>query len=129
MRVDIKNLFEYISNINTYNDTEIIQEMSYILLGLYIEDWEDNTKSIFIEKLQEILDEVDNISKKNDTTNKTIEIRDENEVIKKFIDGNEITQIGKTLQNNVEDVLEEYGNSVSENEKIKILLSVMKKYI
>ena len=129
MSIDIKNLFDFINNINTYNDAEIVQSISHIILGLYIEDWEDNTKKIFLDKLSNIIQEVDKLKNEKEESNETIEIQDGDKVIKKFISGNEITQIGKTLQNNIEDTIEEYGNSISEGEKIKILLKIMKKYI
>ena len=51
------------------------------------------------------------------------------EQIKKYINNVEISSIGKTLKNNIEDSIEEYGNSISESEKIKILLDIVKKFM
>ena len=129
MSLDIKKMFEFIIQMNTYNELEIIQNISYILLGFYIEDWEDNTYKIFYEKLSNIIKEIDSLNDTKDEFSETVEINDGVRVIKKYIAPDEITQIGKTLQNNIEDTIEEYGNSISENERIKILLQVIKKYI
>lgn len=129
MSIEIKRLFEFINDMNTYNDFEIIQNISYILLGFYVEDWDDNTYKIFYEKLSNIIEEIDNLTNSKEESSETVEIKDGNKVIKKYISSDEITQIGKTLQNNIEDTMEEYGNSISESEKIKILLQVIKKYI
>lgn len=129
MSIEIKKLFEFINDLNTYNDLEIIQNISYILLGFYIEDWDDNTYTTFYEKLTSIIEEIENLTNAKEESGEIVEINDGNTVIKKFINANEITQIGKTLQNNIEDTMEEYGSSISESEKIKILLHIMKKYI
>ena len=129
MSIEIKNLFEFINNITTYNDSEIIQNISHIILGLYVEDWEDNTSNIFYDKVANIIKEVNELKVQKEDADEAIEIQNGDKVIKKYIGNEEITQIGKTLQNNIEDTMEEYGSSVSESQKIKILLEIMKKYI
>ena len=47
----------------------------------------------------------------------------------KYIDNLDVSSIGKTLMSNIEDAIEEYGDSINENEKIKILMNILNKYM
>ena len=129
VKLEIKRLFEYINNLNTYNEHEIIQNISFIIVGSYIEDWQDSTYKEFITLFEEIIEEIKNIKATNNTKQEMVIISDGNKEIKKYINSQEITLLGSTLKNNIEDSLEEYGDSISESEKIKILLQIIKKYM
>ena len=128
--VKAKKLIEYVEQIDTYNEYEIVENLSLNILGYYIEDWQDNTNDIFLNELSEIFNELQNLENQNlESDSETVEIINGNEKIKKMINVPEISQIGNTMKNNIEDVLAEYGESISESEKIKILLDLVKKYM
>jgi hypothetical protein len=129
IRLEIKNLFEYIESIDTYDEVEIIQKISHILLGFYIEDWQEDTHEQLLKKINDILEEIKRY--KNIDINKQIvlSISDGDKEIKKYIDSSEINGIGITLKNNIEESLSEYGDSISESDKMNILLSIIKKYV
>ena len=76
-----------------------------------------------------IIDEIKNIKTTNNDKQEMVAISDGSKEIKKYINSQEITSLGSTLKNNIEDTLEEYGDSISESEKIKILLQIIKKYM
>lgn len=129
VKLEIKRLFEYINNLNTYNEHEIIQNISFIIVGSYIEDWQDNTYEEFMTLFEGIIDEIKNMKATNNNKQEMVVISDGEKEIKKYINSQEITLLGSTLKNNIEDSLEEYGDSISESEKIKILLQIIKKYM
>lgn len=127
---ECKELFEYVSEIDTYNDAEIFQKLSYIFTGTYVEDWMQNTETIFFENLNKTLELIRDAKNENTKTDKEmVSILDGGKKITKYINNSEISAIGTTLKNNIEDSIEEYGDSVDESEKIKILLEILKKYM
>ncbi len=129
IRLDIKKMFDYINNLNTYNDREIMQNISNIIVGRYIEDWQENTYDEFFEKLNNIFEEINTIEKSDFGKQERILISDGKGEIQKYINSSEISLLGNTLKNNIEDTLEEYGDSISESEKIKVLLELIRKYM
>ena len=64
---------------------------------------------------------IDLISKVNETTKKDLF----NNNFEDEIDG--ISSIGEIVKNSLESVFDEYGESISNEEKVKILLSMIKK--
>ena len=129
VKLEVKKLLDYTNNINTYNDKEIIENVSNIVVGRYIEDWQENTYNEFFENLDNILGEVKKLENADLGEQEKIVISDGKENIQKYIDTSEISLLGNTLKNNIEDSIEEYGDSISESEKIKILLQIIKKYM
>lgn len=129
VRVEIKDLFNYIDNLNTYNDKEIIENISNILLGMDIEEWQENTHNEFFDKVKNILEEVKRLENEDFDKQEMIFISDGKDEIKRYVNTSEISLLGNTLKNNIEESLEEYGESVSESEKIKVLLQIIKKYM
>ena len=46
-----------------------------------------------------------------------------------LISDNEISALGQTMKSNIEELIGEYGDSLNEQEKVNILLDIMKKYL
>ena len=129
IRLEIKEIFDYINDLNTYNDREIIENISNIIVGRYIEDWQENTYNEFFERLNDIFDEIKKIENSDLGEQERILISDGKGEVQKYINSSEISLLGKTLKNNIEDSLEEYGDAISESEKIRVLLQLIKKYM
>ena len=129
LKTETKQLLDYVDEIDTFNDNEIIENISYIMLGYYIEDWQDNSYSLFFNGFEYIIDELKNakISNKNKLE---ISLKTENgNSIVKYIEDKDISSIGNTLMSNIEDTIDEYADSIDENEKIKILMTILNKYM
>lgn len=126
--IEVKRLFDFIENMKTYNETEIIENISYIMLGYYIQDWQENSRDMYLEKFRKVLQDISSYEC-SDQAEETITILDGETEIKKYINDVKISQLGETLKNNIEDTLEEYGEAINESEKIKILLQIIKKYM
>ena len=129
LKTETKQLLDYIDEIETFNDNEIIENISYILLGYYIEDWQENSYSLFFNSIEYIIEEL-KTAKINDSNKIEISLKNEdgNSIIK-YIDNVNISSIGKTLMTNLEDTIEEYADSINQSEKIKILMNILNKYM
>ena len=67
---------------------------------------------------------------KDENVNNKILIVSENETIEKnLIDNNNLSALGSTMMNNIEELIDEYGESLSEQEKVNILINILKKYL
>ena len=129
LKTETKQLLDYILEINTFNDKDIIENISYILLGYYIEDWQANSYSLFFNNFEYIIDELNTVKENNkDKIEISVKNKNGNNIIK-FIDNVEISSIGKTLMSNIEETIEEYADSIDESEKINILMNILDKYM
>ena len=83
----------------------------------------------FFDRIDKVLIEIKNTKEVKKERQEKVTISAGNNDITKYINSSEITAIGNTLKNNIEDSIDEYGDSISESEKIKILLEIIKKYM
>lgn len=126
------NLISYKDDVNSkiarifakgnFDDDSIIQELSAAINNEYIEDWDFGKEEEFLNRIVLFRDS----SIKNKTNiNKNQKI---NELICGYNYG-EFTPIGKTLKSNIDSIISDYGGSVSGDEKIAILIEIMKKIL
>lgn len=124
-----KKFIDYIVSIESHNEDEIIENISNIITGYYVEDWQPFERKRYLETLTEISEKL--ISKNsNENINSKILIVNENETIEKnLVDNNDLSAIGSTMMSNIEELIDEYGESLSEQEKVNILINILKKYL
>ena len=125
----IKELFEYIENLSTHDENEIINQLAKILTGYYIDDWNANEYNNYINSLNEIVKKIRNYEEKEADNNKLVLINGNNRLEKSILSFDKISTLGETMKSNIEEVMKEYGESVTEKEKVAILLDIVKKYL
>lgn len=89
-------------------------------MRINIADWErDNSKDVlaFVDNLCKTIKERKFISEVMDSNFNNLDIND----------NEEISVMGNLLKNNIEEIFEEFGDSISNEEKIKILTNLIKK--
>lgn len=97
---------------NNYDDISVINNISTIVLGYRVSDWTTNNG----EKIAKAIESLIFDCKKKiltSTINKT---------------NKQISPIGSALKNNIESILDEFSDSVSNEEKIQILSEMVNKY-
>lgn len=123
--IDLLQKMQDNSNIN-------IDNIAHIFTGLLIEDWSDETKDLFFRELRNSKEEIDNLQIEKEESNSTIKIifkdKEEKE-IEKIFNMKEISPVGHTLLNSIDEAIEEYGDSVDESEKRIILMNILQRYI
>lgn len=124
-----KAFVEYISNIQTHDENKVINKIVKIVTGFYIEDWQPSEMENYENALKQLKEK---LQKKDDMTSshqKIILINGDKTVEKNLAIHSEISALGVTMMNNIEEILEEYGGALDEQEKINVLLEIMKKYM
>ena len=118
----------------TNNEIEIIDRLAYIFSNLSIEDWNDNSINIYLDGIKnskEIIESYE-VSFDKDDSEGLIKIVFENpnsKSMEKTFNKTEISPLGSTLFNAIEEAVEEYGDSIDDNEKRNILMEILSKYI
>ena len=116
-----KNIEESIMAKANYDDYQTINELAKACIGSQIEDWEKDSSEQFIERLIKFKLSVAGADKL-DLSAKGINKMLKEEDLK--LDG-----IAMLLSNNVESAIEEFADSVSNADKVKILTKILKKYL
>ena len=125
--IKTKSLIDDIETMSTHDDNEIINKICKNVTGFYIEDWKIDDIESYLNKLKEIKEKVENTTIKTDEI-QTITLTSGDKKVEKTISSDiEISALGSTMKNNIEEIIEEYGNSLNEEEKINILLDIIKK--
>ena len=124
------NEVRYLGN----NDLKFIDKLSEIVIGLAIEDWNDNTINEFYEEIERMKNTIEEHeiacdSYSNDGIIKIGFVKSNGDVEEKTFNKMEITGIGNTLLNSIEEAFEEYGDSIEDNEKRNILIRILEKFV
>lgn len=103
-----------------YNDLSLVEEISKTLVGVNISDWSESKTEIIINFIRKIKE---NSSKKKNTSDAV-----DPDIAKMITNVKEkkISAMGKLLKNNIDEVFSEFGDSVSPEEKIQILMGYLK---
>lgn len=129
---ETNNLLGFIQKANN-DDLDIINNLAYIFTDLSIEDWNDNSINVYLEGIKSSKEQVENYELSIDSDNngliKIVFESDNSEAIEKTFNKVEVSPIGTTLFNAIEEVIEEYGDAVDDNEKRSILMDILSNYI
>lgn len=118
-----KKFIELFTKENNYNEYELINKISFDYVGLFIEEWSSKTIDLFSQQFEKILDYLN----KNDGENEITLIVNGNEIIKTF---NEDTDdSSEIVENIIEETFDDYGDLLTNEQKLALLVKIMKKYI
>lgn len=105
-----------------FNDYLLLNDISKSLFGINITDWNNDKKRDIINVLAELKSNISFRKLKDDVVLNKPETNLKN-------DEKEISPMGEMMKNNIESVLEEFGDSISNDEKISILTSLISKIL
>lgn len=113
--------FIKIFDVKNYNDVNLINSISKVVLGTRITDWNKDKKEELLTQLKLI--------KEGSVKRAKVSVNVSDNLNTVEYQNVEISKIGKLLKNNVEDIFDEFGDSVSNEEKISILNSLIKELL
>lgn len=113
------SLLDVIENHKDLNNLDAyLNKLSNCLLGIYVSDWNDDTPTIFISKLESLKKEIEDLDSQEDELQSQFEITAMQEV--------ELSNRGEMLLEDLKETLEDYSVSVSGEEKQYIILELLK---
>ena len=113
--------FIKIFDVKNYNDVNLVNSISKVVLGTRITDWNKDKKEELLAQLKLI--------KEGSVKRAKVSVNVSDNLNTVEYQNVEISKIGKLLKNNVEDIFDEFGDSVSNEEKISILNSLIKELL
>ena len=113
------------------NEIDIENKLSRIMTGLTIEDWKDETFEVYKSELQNCKELIENYTDKTSDEDLLIKIsiNENGESKEKTFSKSEISPIGGMLLNTIDESIEEFGDSLNDNEKRSILITILERYI
>lgn len=126
------DLLKLINNIDN-NDKENINRLAKIMTGLSIEDWNDTTIDVYLEELTSCKNSIDNYEvacdKANDSLIKIVFNTEDDKQVEKTFNKTAISEMGSMLLNALDESIEEFADSIDDNEKRNILMNILERYI
>lgn len=116
-----KTIEDVIRNKTNYDDSQTIDELARACIGNQIEDWEKDASDEFAQRLIHFREDVSGAGKLDLSAEGINRMLEE--------DSLELDGIAALLSNSVENAIEEFSDSVSNADKVKILTRILKKYL
>ena len=113
-----KNMYKALKSVE-YNDDDAINLLSYSAVNCRLDNWTSKKKELFFRIIDLMISKTENFVEENDVQKSDFNI-DINA---------KLSSIGKTLYSNLLDSIEEYGDSISNEEKAIILKKLMNEII
>lgn len=112
----------FIENNKNLNDQQsYLDKLSSYLIGLYLSDWNDETPGLFIDKIINLKQEIENESFNN------LENDDNTEMVEIAVTADiELSKRAEMMVDDLNEMFEDYGNSVTTDEKRHILLEMLR---
>ena len=118
----------------SHDENKFIEDVSRSIIGLRIDDWEENTPTKFYNRIQEIKDIIESKQKESKVTSLkptngyTLLLSDENgnELIRTF-GKSDYSLSAQNFYNEITTMLEDYAESMSNNEKRQVLIDLLEK--
>lgn len=126
---DSQRLLNVIRDLNITDNEEIIERLSKCTTNFFVEDWTDDTITGFGECVKSLVSE---LHEKENVAGSAVhrisfETEDGNKEILYDFDSENLSPAGFFFQSALDDLMEEYGETVDNKEKIGLLMSMVKK--
>ncbi|MFQ6860998.1 MAG: hypothetical protein ACLROI_07065 [Beduini sp.] len=117
-----KDMFEKVNH--DEDEFNIINSIAYYLTGLFIEDWSNNTITLFKQQFEDLIEASKD---QEESSNELIINIDGNQIHKTFSE--ELDDSTELIENIITDAIDDFGDTISSEQKIALLVKIMKKYI
>lgn len=126
----VTGLMSFIKNLNIYDDREIVRRLIRVIMGLYVENWSDNTSEMYFQHLKETKLEIEE-TQDDYITEATGEITFKNSkgevVTRRYERATE--NDGTIVRNLIEEALDAYSEELSTNTKVAILVEMLERLL
>ena len=120
--------FIEICNEETISEKTLVNKIAYCFTGLFIQDWSKETKEMFLERFKSV-EELNTIALDDKNINK-ITLQIGNQTFTKVF-GNDIDDSSEAelLEDMIKEQLDDFGEILSNEQKLALLMKILKKYI
>ena len=128
---EVNGFLHFIKENTSFDDYDVISELAKCVTMLAIEDWNDQLVDTFLSNIKSYIDVVNSFAlEEDDVANDgtiVLSLGYGGKVYENNITDTEISGIAETAMNNIESHLEEYGEAITAQERVAVLLKLLKK--
>lgn len=127
----ITNFIYCIENLTVNDELEIVTMLSKAVYGIYIEDWNDDSKEKFLTELKTIKNQLEQVTGEKNENGKNMFhfIDSEGNEVEKFYEPDTDDSVSYFLKNAIDDALEEFGDSLETNQKLAVLVQTIEELL
>lgn len=125
-------VLNFVENLETEDEVAIVEKLTNMVTGLNVEDWNDDILKEYLMEIGRIKHTIDSYTDEVAVENNLsyqISYNIDGKIVERTFEHEEVSQIGSTLINDVEQIFEDYGDSIDANEKRNILMKLLQKYM
>lgn len=118
------NFLQYLKQLETNDEAEIVARLSRVVLGVYIEDWTDGTRESFRRELHAVRVQIEDTAgqgAKPEEQNRIILQNAEGKALEKAYEADISDAASRYLKNMIDEALEEFGDTLEMNQKVAVL--------
>ena len=124
---DINEMLHFIRNNDTHDDIIAFERLAKRMTMLAVEDWSENTAADFFCDIEKYIQTVNGFTETHNTDEGVkMSLDFGGTIYERNIETTEISGIAETALNNVEAALTEYGDAITAQERIALLLKLLK---
>lgn len=132
----MSNIIQFIDRLNTFDENSIITKLSKIIIGVYIEDWGNDSFLKFQKELEDINLLVEELTKEHKSEkdfyvgkNRITFTTHDGTHIEKYYNPLEENSTSIFLKNALEEILEDFGESLELSQKIDVLAHLLERIL
>lgn len=129
---DTNVLLSFVAQLNTFDDQDVVSDLARRISTIPITEWSDDTVNSFVDSIRRCIDKIykfDTADTENEANDISVKLSFSQKSYEKTLSGMQIEGMAETLLNNIQAEFEDYGDSVTPQERIAVLLEVLKREI
>ncbi len=129
---DTNYVLKFISTNTDFDDKYVISSLAKKITTFAVEDWNDDTVDSFIDSISKIVENVKYFELNeavSESQQVSISLNIDGMTYEKNLADTEISAIAETTLSNIENIFEDYADSITAQERISLLLKLLKKEI
>ena len=126
---DTNALLSFVAQLNTYNDKDVVSDLAKRISTMPITEWSERTVDDFLDSIKRSVEKVynfDSANNDNEANDISVTLSFGGKSYGKTLSGTPIEGMAETLLNNIQANIEDYGDSITPQERIAVLLEALK---
>ncbi len=128
-----EHIFQYIRQMTSHNEENIMNDLAKITVGLYVSDWRMESLEEFEKKLRAIQEEVretqETDASNTDGMRHLLFTATDGTVVEKYLSDTETDSVYDFMTSSLQSTIEEFGDSLQKEQKIAACLEVLQQLI
>lgn len=126
---DTNALLSFVAQLNTYDDKDVVSDLAKRISTMPITEWSESTVEDFLDSIKRSVEKVynfDSADNDNEANDISVTLSFGGKSYGKTLSGTPIEGMAETLLNNIQSEFEDYGDSITPQERIAVLLEALK---